>query len=692
MNGFSVCNKLKKDPALKDVPLIIMSSESSDETFEQHRKLRTRAEDYVHKPIAFGELLEHIRPYVPLEGPSTPEMNDAAIVIEDDIQVEDPDEFEATYASPTTPKLVAIAAEVDAFADSAFDHLMEGGFRFSAVHRSMRTRPRPPSPIGRRPLRDISDRLASSIDPARLHATVERRARGGAGWSTARRRLRSTSSPASSSGRLDTGAMPLGACFGSHGVSALEPEAETGERVSPTCSRVPMRLPMTQSAAPSGIPRRQFENRRPPRGRHRRRGFEVASASSRGRRSKLSRLERDLADTRGEVRRLEALALQEGDHSNEQVAASATRARRPTSKGAAGREGRRSLEPRVPRPARGAQQERQRDPRPPRSQISRKEKELLDASDSALLARARQGRPGRQDRQPRERDAGGAVPLRDRQGRQRAGGQARRRFQGARERRPKPSSNSSKQSSPASSRNTTAKSHNVMRRSRHCAKSISNSWRARQKLARARSTPSGKRQRKARRASPRGARIRATRALRRGLQAQGRVGGGAPFSRRSARQAAKRTRDRQGDCAGRARRRPASAVGRSRRRSHAGSRGRTKPAQARCRAGLGRSAGGGRAGERTGARAGRAAPSGPARAKEVNSRGASRHERTEIESRFANERTELEARALGERAELEARFVAERAGLFSERSEERALLESRVNELATHFGGAHRRA
>ena len=56
MNGFSVCNKLKKDPHLKDVPLIIMSSESSDETFEQHKKLRTRAEDYVHKPIAFGEL------------------------------------------------------------------------------------------------------------------------------------------------------------------------------------------------------------------------------------------------------------------------------------------------------------------------------------------------------------------------------------------------------------------------------------------------------------------------------------------------------------------------------------------------------------------------------------------------------------------------------------------------------------
>jgi len=67
MNGFSVCNKLKKDPSLKDVPLIIMSSESSEETFEQHRKLRTRAEDYVHKPITFDDLLARIQPFVPLQ-------------------------------------------------------------------------------------------------------------------------------------------------------------------------------------------------------------------------------------------------------------------------------------------------------------------------------------------------------------------------------------------------------------------------------------------------------------------------------------------------------------------------------------------------------------------------------------------------------------------------------------------------
>src|SRR5450432_3617175 len=85
MNGFSVCNKLKKDAKLKDVPLIIMSSESSDETFEQHKKLRTRAEDYVHKPIAFGELLKHILAFIPLT--SSFHESDGAIVIEDEIEI-----------------------------------------------------------------------------------------------------------------------------------------------------------------------------------------------------------------------------------------------------------------------------------------------------------------------------------------------------------------------------------------------------------------------------------------------------------------------------------------------------------------------------------------------------------------------------------------------------------------------------
>ena len=115
MNGFSVCNKLKKDPALKDVPLIIMSSESSEETFEQHRKLRTRAEDYVHKPIAFGELLQHIQSFVqlgPARATGVPQ-SDAAIVIDDEISINSMDYIaeDDSDVFPTCPFGATAAAD-----------------------------------------------------------------------------------------------------------------------------------------------------------------------------------------------------------------------------------------------------------------------------------------------------------------------------------------------------------------------------------------------------------------------------------------------------------------------------------------------------------------------------------------------------------------------------------------------------
>ncbi len=129
MNGFSVCNKLKKDPNLKDVPLIIMSTESSDETFEQHKKLRTRAEDYVHKPIAFGELLQHIQGFV-LLAPAAHD-SEGAIVIDDEIEIggdyvaDDNGDFsgEIPVQEAASRRIESVDADVDAFAESAFGRL-----------------------------------------------------------------------------------------------------------------------------------------------------------------------------------------------------------------------------------------------------------------------------------------------------------------------------------------------------------------------------------------------------------------------------------------------------------------------------------------------------------------------------------------------------------------------------------------
>lgn len=67
MSGYSICNKLKKDDALKDIPLIITSSEATPETFEQHKKLKTRADGYLIKPFDAEALFEQMKALVPMD-------------------------------------------------------------------------------------------------------------------------------------------------------------------------------------------------------------------------------------------------------------------------------------------------------------------------------------------------------------------------------------------------------------------------------------------------------------------------------------------------------------------------------------------------------------------------------------------------------------------------------------------------
>jgi CheY-like chemotaxis protein/predicted nucleic acid-binding Zn-ribbon protein len=52
MSGYLVCQKLRKDDALKDIPLVLTSAEATQATFENHRKLKVRADEYLLKPYA----------------------------------------------------------------------------------------------------------------------------------------------------------------------------------------------------------------------------------------------------------------------------------------------------------------------------------------------------------------------------------------------------------------------------------------------------------------------------------------------------------------------------------------------------------------------------------------------------------------------------------------------------------------
>ncbi len=57
-NGYMLCTRLKKDDQLKDIPVILTSANATPDSFEKHKKLKTRAEDYLIKPFAPQAMLE----------------------------------------------------------------------------------------------------------------------------------------------------------------------------------------------------------------------------------------------------------------------------------------------------------------------------------------------------------------------------------------------------------------------------------------------------------------------------------------------------------------------------------------------------------------------------------------------------------------------------------------------------------
>lgn len=60
-SGYSLCNKFRKGQEWKERPLVMVSSTATEKTFEQHRKLRTRADEYFIKPCSAEEVVAKLR-------------------------------------------------------------------------------------------------------------------------------------------------------------------------------------------------------------------------------------------------------------------------------------------------------------------------------------------------------------------------------------------------------------------------------------------------------------------------------------------------------------------------------------------------------------------------------------------------------------------------------------------------------
>lgn len=86
-NGWSICTKLKKDDELRGIPIVLTSSTSTPDTFEKHRKLKTRADEYILKPFAATDLLRTARSLLgmpPEEEPAADAPIDEELVIDDE--------------------------------------------------------------------------------------------------------------------------------------------------------------------------------------------------------------------------------------------------------------------------------------------------------------------------------------------------------------------------------------------------------------------------------------------------------------------------------------------------------------------------------------------------------------------------------------------------------------------------------
>src|SRR5919206_3496970 len=57
-NGYMLCTRLKKDDRLKGIPVILTSSNATPDSFDKHKKLKTRADEYLIKPFAPPVLFE----------------------------------------------------------------------------------------------------------------------------------------------------------------------------------------------------------------------------------------------------------------------------------------------------------------------------------------------------------------------------------------------------------------------------------------------------------------------------------------------------------------------------------------------------------------------------------------------------------------------------------------------------------
>ncbi len=133
-SGYSICSKLKKDDALRAIPVVLTSAEAKQKTFEDHKKLKVgRADEYLLKPFGSDALVEKIGALIGLpeaDGADEPLdisglAEDVSVGAEEPIRVEEVEEISVDAEEPTPTPETLPGDEDLAVLDAAFENLEE---------------------------------------------------------------------------------------------------------------------------------------------------------------------------------------------------------------------------------------------------------------------------------------------------------------------------------------------------------------------------------------------------------------------------------------------------------------------------------------------------------------------------------------------------------------------------------------
>jgi CheY-like chemotaxis protein len=86
-NGYILCGKLKKDDELKSIPIVIVGNSDG---FAQHRKLKTRADDYVSKPVDTTALVQGVGNLIGFPEVAQEEVIEETLSISDLVDIDEP--------------------------------------------------------------------------------------------------------------------------------------------------------------------------------------------------------------------------------------------------------------------------------------------------------------------------------------------------------------------------------------------------------------------------------------------------------------------------------------------------------------------------------------------------------------------------------------------------------------------------